>query len=663
MPIEHAKVSFKPNGTPVADAFDDVYFNDGDGLRETDYVFIEHNQLPQRWQEHTQFLFVIAETGFGSGLNCLRAMQHFAEFRNNHPDSPCRHLHLISTEKYPLQIADLQTALTQYPSLESVAQQLIAQYPAAIEGCHRLEFILDAARISLDLWFGDILTTLPSMPMETDGLVDAWFLDGFAPSKNPDMWQPTLFQAMARLSRCNATVATFTASGIVKRGLMDAGFTIKKVKGFGRKRDMLTATLDKKPEQTTTNRAPYYARQPVPTKPHIIRIIGGGIASGTLALQAVRMGLSVEVYCRDDELAQGASGNHSGGLYPQLTSDISIASLIQAHCFGYAMRFYNTLHTTQDFGYEQCGVLLLAHSDAVKQRQLQLQQKGLWPSELVKGVDATLASELAGVTINHDGLFIPQGGWVDPPSLVHALIEQAKREGECAVQTQTHIDNDTLKAWQAEEIPLVLAMGHHSPQLQELAPLPYRLVKGQIEHVPANDSSLALGTVICHKGYFTPAYKGYHALGSTYDKTNIDLEYHKEDSQKNWQTHDKAMAGHTWYDTLSRDSHGRAAVRCSTPDHQPLLGALPDIHKQKDLYQDLYKALPSPHYGIAANHNNLYLFTGLGSRGLTTAPLLSAVLLAHIIGGPLPMSQTLLDALQPNRFLMRSLIRQAQYDI
>lgn len=663
MPIEHAKVSFKPNGTPVADAFDDVYFNDGDGLRETDYVFIEHNQLPQRWQEHTQFIFVIAETGFGSGLNCLRAMQHFAEFRNNHPDSPCRHLHLISTEKYPLQLADLQTALTQYPSLESVAQQLIAQYPAAIEGCHRLEFVLDAARISLDLWFGDILTTLPSMPMETDGLVDAWFLDGFAPSKNPDMWQPTLFQAMARLSRCNATVATFTASGIVKRGLMDAGFTIKKVKGFGRKRDMLTATLDKKPEQTTTNRAPYYARQPAPTKPHIIRIIGGGIASGTLALQAVRMGLSVEVYCRDDQLAQGASGNHSGGLYPQLTSDISIASLIQAHCFGYAMRFYNTLHTTQDFGYEQCGVLLLAHSDAVKQRQLQLQQKGLWPSELVKGVDATLASELAGVTINHDGLFIPQGGWVDPPSLVHALIEQAKREGECVVQTQTHIDNDTLKAWQAEEIPLVLAMGHHSPQLQKLAPLPYRLVKGQIEHVPANDSSLALGTVICHKGYFTPAYKGYHALGSTYDKTNIDLEYHKEDSQKNWQTHDKAMAGHTWYDTLSRDSHGRAAVRCSTPDHQPLLGALPDIHQQRDLYRDLYKALPLPHYEIPANHNNLYLFTGLGSRGLTTAPLLSAVLLAHIIGGPLPMSQTLLDALQPNRFLMRSLIRQAQYDI
>ncbi len=663
MPIEHAKVSFKPNGTPVADAFDDVYFNDGDGLRETDYVFIEHNQLPQRWLEHTQCIFVIAETGFGSGLNCLRTMQHFVEFRNNHPDSPCRHLHLISTEKYPLHLADLQTALTQYPSLESVAQQLIAQYPVAIEGCHRLEFVLDSTRISLDLWFGDILTTLPSMPMETDGLVDAWFLDGFAPSKNLDMWQPALFQAMARLSRCKATVATFTASGIVKRGLMNAGFAIKKVKGFGRKRDMLTATLDPKPEQTTTNRAPYYARQPVPTKPQIIRIIGGGIASGTLALQAVRMGLSVEVYCRDDELAQGASGNHSGGLYPQLTSDISIASLIQAHCFGYAMRFYNTLHTTQDFGYEQCGVLLLAHSDAVKQRQLQLQQKALWPSELVKGVDATLASELAGVNINHDGLFIPQGGWVDPPSLVNALIEQAKREGECAVHTQTHIDNDTLQAWQAEEIPLVLAMGHHSPQLQELAPLPYRLVKGQIEHVPANDSSQVLGTVICHKGYFTPAYKGYHALGSTYDKTNIDLEYSKEDSQKNWQTHDKAMAGHTWYDTLSRDSHGRAAVRCSTPDHQPLLGALPDIHQQRDLYQDLYKALPLSHYGIPANHNNLFVFTGLGSRGLTTAPLLSAVLLAHIIGGPLPMSQTLLDALQPNRFLMRSLIRQAQYDV
>ncbi len=662
MPIEHAKVSFKQNGTPIADAFDDVYFNDGDGLRETDYVFIEHNRLPQRWIEHTQFTFVIAETGFGSGLNCLRAMQHFAQFRKNHPDLPCRHLHLISTEKYPLQVTDLQTALAQYPSLNDLTQQLIAQYPVAIEGCHRLEFSIDTTRISLDLWFGDILTTLPSLPMETDGLVDAWFLDGFAPSKNPEMWQPELFEAMARLSNFNATIATFTASGIVKRGLSEMGFTVKKVKGFGRKREMIIAILEQRPKQTTENRAPYYARLPCAYRQQTIRIVGGGIASGTIALQAVRMGLKVEIYCRDEQLAQGASGNHSGGLYPQLTSDISIASLIQAHCFGYAMRFYNDLLSRQDFGYEQCGVLLLAHSDAVKQRQWQLQQKGLWPSELVKNIDAKQASKLAGVELHHDGLFVPQGGWVDPPSLVNALIEQAKLEGDCTLHTLNHISNETIQTWQAKDISVVIAMGHHSSQLQSLAPIPYRLVKGQIEHVPSNEQSQYLRAVICHKGYFTPAYNGYHALGSTYDKSKIDSQYRTEDAQINWHTHDKVMAGHTWYDTLERDTHGRASVRCSTPDHQPLLGALPNILRQMDEYQALYKALPLHHYPLPVNYNNLYLFTGLGSRGLTTAPLLSAVLLAEITGKPLPMSQALLDALQPNRFLIRSLIRQAPYE-
>lgn len=197
--IQPANLEFNAEGTPVSRDFDDVYFSNDNGLEETRYVFLEGNHLSTRFPEHPRSLFVVAESGFGTGLNFLTLWQAFDQFRTAHPEATLQRLHFISFEKFPLTAHDLRLAHQRWPELTHWAEQLQAQWPPAIGGCHRL--ILDDGRVTLDLWLGDINDLTDKLDDSMNQKVDAWFLDGFAPAKNPDMWSPHLFSAMARLAR------------------------------------------------------------------------------------------------------------------------------------------------------------------------------------------------------------------------------------------------------------------------------------------------------------------------------------------------------------------------------------------------------------------------------------------------------------------------------
>ncbi|WP_174874559.1 tRNA (5-methylaminomethyl-2-thiouridine)(34)-methyltransferase MnmD [Vogesella oryzae] len=197
--IQTARLDWS-SGEPVSGDYGDVYFSRDSGIDETRHVFINNNLLPERFAalaEHA--VFRIGETGFGTGLNFLVAWQVFLQYA---PASA--RLAFVSTEKHPLSVADLQQALALWPALQHEAAQLLQQYAALPPGWHR--FVLEGGRISLTLLVGDALDTLPQL----DACIDAWFLDGFAPSRNPDMWQPALFAQLARLSAPGATLATFT---------------------------------------------------------------------------------------------------------------------------------------------------------------------------------------------------------------------------------------------------------------------------------------------------------------------------------------------------------------------------------------------------------------------------------------------------------------------
>ena len=216
-------------GAPRSDEFDDVYFSADDGLAETEHVFLDGNRLPRKWQEQDRF--VICETGFGTGLNFLAAWTRFEETTKPH-----QKLDFISFEKYPLDAEEIGLHLRPWADhFTGRLSRLLALYPPRLPGFHRLQM---NERVTLTLVFDDVQTGLPQLMLPEGVYVDAWFLDGFKPSTNPDMWSETVFTEMARLSDVGARMATFTAAGQVRRGLAEVGFDVEKVDGFGTKRDM-----------------------------------------------------------------------------------------------------------------------------------------------------------------------------------------------------------------------------------------------------------------------------------------------------------------------------------------------------------------------------------------------------------------------------------------
>ena len=252
--ITPAKIDWQMDDTgnmvPVSGEFGDVYFSHADGLAETRHVFLEHNQLPERLAHLApKQCFTIAELGFGTGLNLLATWQLWRQLRETNPQLATARLHFITTERFPIPLADLNQILALWgeraPELMAFIEPLLAAYPPLIAGCHRLNFSYD--NLTVDMWLGDAAESLSKLALDHFNqhtpYIDAWFLDGFAPSCNSTLWADSIFGQMQRLSRPHTTAATYSCAGIVKRGLREHGFQIKKVRGFGRKREMLTATM------------------------------------------------------------------------------------------------------------------------------------------------------------------------------------------------------------------------------------------------------------------------------------------------------------------------------------------------------------------------------------------------------------------------------------
>ena len=668
MTIQPAKIHFSDDGIPIASDFEDPYFTNSGGLQETQYVFIRNNQLSDRWLHWQQSEFVIAETGFGTGLNFLAAWQTFTHFLDNNPNHTLQRLHFISTEKFPLTAKDLQQSLAKWPELASLAKQLLQQYPYLSEGCHRLVF--EQGKVILDLWLGDIHDSLPQWHNTEQGLVDAWFLDGFAPSKNPHMWNDALFAQLARLSKQHATFATFTAAGIVKRGLTEAGFTVEKRTGFGQKRHMLAGSHASCSSSRQCERMYYrYPKADAISPPRSkVAIVGAGMAAANLALSLTQKGFSVEVFCAASHVADGASGNPQGGFYPQLNGQANIASHLQLLAFDFARRRYKSLLMQGlSFSHQWCGVLQIAFNENVKLRQQSLIDKQIWPSSLIHAVDEQQSSQIANIDLPYSGLFMPDAGWICPPELVQSLFCAAQQQGQCEIhynmpvlrlaqngpqQWVIHCEDQAFTATH-----VVLAVGAESPSLSSMSRLPWQPVRGQVEAIPTQSPLSELRTVLCHKGYLTPSFNGQHALGSTYQKRDSSTEYRIGEQQNNLHTLVKSLSKANWVENILANGNGRAAIRSSLPDHLPAAGAIFDWHKQTQQFANLYKALPSHCYPVAQSIEGLYVLGGLGSRGLTTAPLMAEIVASQISRSPLPLATNLLNALNPNRFLIKQLIR------
>ncbi len=663
--IKNAVLDWNEAGTPVSDQFDDVYFSNVNGLEETRYVFLKQNHLPERWLDFDQRRFVVAETGFGTGLNFLAAWHQFEQFKQQNPDAKLKELHFISFEKFPVSKADLVKAHQAWPELAHYAEQLHEHYPIAVPDCHRI--VLADGAITLDLWFGDIKDCMPSVPTNQDGIVDAWFLDGFAPSKNPEMWNQNLFNGMAKLAKQNCSCATFTAAGFVRRGLIEAGFEMKKVKGFGTKREMIAGTLNsKKPH---TNIKPWFYRSS-PNDINDVAIIGGGVASAALAACLAKRGINVSLYCEDDKAAQGASGNRQGAVYPLINRSHSGASRVFAPAFLFARQFVNQAAQHLDFDYDWCGVTQLGWDEKAQTKLDNMMESGL-DAELLHALTPEQTNEKLGLDVDVASVHYPLGGWLSPAQLTQGLVADLSNKKQLTANFKNTITQIKKLAdgWQLVGINehgknkshqhqcVVVANGHQFTRFEQTQPIPATAVKGQVSHIPTTETLKQLKTVLCYDGYMTPHNPNnqHHCIGASYDKDNIDQEFDVIAQADNSIKLAKCLPNQEW--TKDVDTSGnlaRQGVRCVTRDHLPFVGQVANFDKLRNVYWDLAslaeeEAVPVPSY------DNLYCFVGLGSRGLSSAPLMAETLASQICGDPLPMSTESLEKIHPAKMWVRKL--------
>ncbi len=655
--LHHARLDWNEAGTPVSSDFGDVYFSNDNGLSETRYVFLQQNQLPARFSHHDGDTFVIGETGFGTGLNFLATMKAFLE-QTSQSGNALR-LHFISFEKYPLTRDDLRKALDAWPELAHFSQDLVKQWPLPVSGCHRLHFA--SGRIRLDLWFGDIKDMLPQVPHQADGLVDAWYLDGFSPAKNPEMWTQDLFDGLARLARPNATLSTFTCAGFVRRGLIAAGFAMKKVKGHGSKREMLAGErIDKQPQQTI---APWYAR-PAGREGDVL-MIGGGIASAMTALSLVERGRKVTLLCEDSELACGASGNRQGALYPLLNGEHDALSRFYSLAFGHARNRLLALAERHPIAFDLCGVTQLGYDDKSAAKLAKMSQ-GPFPPELMLPLSATESEAACGLPSGHAGVSYPLGGWLCPADLTRAAIEEAQASGLLQVEYGARVvsigeQSDGWRVmshdgrhWQAPN--LVVAAGYQLPALLPFAELPLYPVRGQVSHIPTSPALGQLKTVLCYDGYLTPAHNAHHCIGASYGRNQTSLEFRADEQAQNRSRLQACLPGQPWPDEVDvSGNEARVGVRCASRDHLPVVGPVARLQGLADHYAGLHgdrqDASPLPLYP------GLYVLGALGSRGLCSAPLCGELLASEICGDPLPLAADLLEALHPARYWVRKLLK------
>jgi len=677
-------VIFTDQGVPFSPHFDDIYFDSKTGCQQSQQVFIEGNKLQQHLFNDPEL--TIAETGFGSGLNFLLTLRTYYLLEQElKPKEQLAHINFISVEKYPLSKQQLQQSLALFPELSHYAQELIEQYPDKLTNKHTFYFYDNA--ITLTLIIDDATQAFsnlyPAANLPFGGyvnkagakkeLVDIWYLDGFSPEKNPEMWNDELFAQIARLSKPQATFATFTVAGFVRRGLSKVGFRVQKQASTGQKKEILTGIY-----QT----APYgkgYQQRAKNTKPQQITIIGGGIASACAAYALTKQGVKVVLYCKDADIAQGASSNAIGALFPLIHQLPDNISHFYQQAFWRAKQLYQDIFQQGfEFSHDWCGLLDLAFDNKRKDFQQKFEQLQCWPKKLLYSVNKETASHIANLPLKDGGLFFPQAGWVAPQELVAQIFNAAKQTGKLKIKCNVSVESitqstaqSTIQSTNVKEkhswklhtnkgelnaTVLLLCGGAEAIKLNVLKHSSLVAIRGQVSSMQPNEQSKKLKTVICHQGYLTPQHNNQHCIGATFQRGTFDITAKEEEDIYNLNMLKQSMPNLLEWQ-LSDVLSSKARLRCTSPDHFPMVGAMPDIEQHKSVYAHLAKDKNFNVHTPAPYLDNLYVLTGLGARGLCTAPLLADILVADLCGTPYPVDYQTLYNLAPNRFIIKDIVR------
>lgn len=542
-------LDFSRPGTPAAINFGDIYFSTDGGLDETRAVFLGGCGLPKRWMDRD--LFTVAELGFGSGLNFLATWQAWRE------SGAKGRLHYISVEGFPFERDDLQRALDHFPELGDLSRQLIDSWPGPVKGLHRRHF----GSVTLTLIHDTVTHGLASQEFRAD----AWFLDGFSPAKNPDMWSADIMTEVARLSASDARLATFSVAGAVRRALSDAGFTVERLDGFGRKRHRLEA-------RRNGPRARQYDSPLAPT------IIGAGIAGASVARAFLRRGIVPTVL--SDPGHPAASANPAALIKPRLDLQDQPASRFFLSSYLYAA---------------------LTYRDAILQQGLSHYPKSEAEADRLRRIAEQAPLGPGHLSWTGDALDMPSALTIDPDVARRTMLTGADHH-HVPVSDPSEIDG-----------PVILASGYGIRAL--LPESDFRFSRGQLSWTDGS-----LNHPVTYGGYAVPV--GEHILlGATHERI-FD--------------HGDAFAIRA-EDDASNLAQAQAQGLHVGPDVQPVRSSV--RVNTADTLPRLFKA------NTKKAGQDLWVLSGLGSRGFVFAPLLGEALVSAYLGEPSPLDRAVIERL------------------
>lgn len=580
-------VIFDADGLPMSRRYGDVYFSREGGFAESRAVFLAGCGLPQRWAGRRRF--TVAELGFGTGLNILVLLE---AWRAHRPADA--QLSIFSVEAEPLTAAEAGRALSTWPELADIAAPLLASWPGRRRGFHRVE--LPALAATLDIAVMQAASALEAW----SGRADAWFLDGFAPAVNPDMWTDELMALVAARSAPGARAATYTVAGQARRALAAAGFHLERRPGFGGKRERLEASLP--------------GESPLQTAAPRVAIVGAGIAGAALARAFRLQGAETRVF-EAERPGDGPSGNPAALVTPRLDAGLGDGAQLHAQAFAQASALYRRLEGAVIAE----GVLQLETGPRDAVRFAKIAASDLFePGSL-----AIRSADQVGVALGEaapPALRLETALVIDPGRVLAAWLPDVETATVGAIEPAGGgwrlLDRDGAALAEAEVV--CLANGAALAQLWPDAPI--QPVRGQLSFARAVRSP-----AVAWGAYVAPTRDGI-VFGATHDRDDTQADRRASDDQRNLAALAAQLPG------LASKLDGaaieaRASVRATTPDRMPLAGEI------------------AP---------GLLVLGGLGSRGFALAPLLAEHVAALALGAPSPLPDPLARAVSQDRFAIRA---------
>ncbi|MDD7987122.1 bifunctional tRNA (5-methylaminomethyl-2-thiouridine)(34)-methyltransferase MnmD/FAD-dependent 5-carboxymethylaminomethyl-2-thiouridine(34) oxidoreductase MnmC [Lentisphaera marina] len=625
--------SFTEDGTLYSQKFEDTYFMEGCGLAESREIFLGGNCIAERFEQEDEL--IIGETGFGTGLNFLAAWDTWRK-----SSKTCR-LIFFTCELFPLDLELQRKALAPYSELAELADILLTRLPKAKQGFHLIDF--EEGQVQLLLMFGDVQDTFSECSLRAD----AWFLDGFAPSSNPEMWNQDVFRLLANHSREGTTLATFTAAGFVRRGLMEAGFAMEKVPGFAGKRHRLNGVFEPGSRRFAKIELPWYVhkKQKPNGKPIII---GSGIAGTSIAREFFKKGIQSQIIDISGEVASGASGNRRGMIMPLFTQHGNHQEMLTVCGAEYSLRALEDLGVSTD--------------PQVYELDVKCENDQLYENaEKRHGTDYVHREK--EFPYAKQALYMQQSAVINPVEVCEVFLRESQTE-LVKGQVQKIEFKDQLWALtmsdgsQLSSDTLIIAAGTGTRQLVEQiygeSILKLSSLRGQVAHVKGE---------LLKQFDDLPNMYGDKYLLKDGDDFLLGATYQEDDEDQSLRSNDFAELAKALKDLLpSLDSdlefdQGRTAFRCKSKDYLPVVGPMPDLECFKETYGGDKRTHAASRLPEAKYLPGLFVASGFGSRGFTTAPMCARMLVEEIVHGRSFFPNDFRRHLHPAKFTIRDLRR------